>query len=216
MRWRVVTVCCIATAVLGDLGLALRNRPPASVASPAAQAPVAPIAQARPERRAEFPRGHDHAVPIAPPTRIPEPDPLAALSALAAQPPGPDRSATIAAMVHDVGRTDTAGALGLAQVLRSGTDDGALEHRLQLWTEQAPTDAIAWVKALPAGAQRDRLLARAAYVRVQSNSTEALELLQLMSADPANEHVTQSVLKLWQQRDPAGATAWLAQNTRSG
>jgi hypothetical protein len=119
-------------------------------------------------------------------------------------------------VVTDVGRTDNAGALDLAQALHSGTDDGTLEHRLQLWTEQAPADAIAWVISQPAGAPRDRLLARAAYVRVQSNPAEALELLQLMSADPANESATQAVLKLWQQRDPAGATAWLARNPRSG
>jgi hypothetical protein len=130
--------------------------------------------------------------------------------------PSPERSDAIAAVVNEVGRTDTAGALDLAQALRSGMDDGTLEHRLQIWTEEAPADAIAWVKAQPSGAPRDRLLARAAYVRVQSNPAEALELLQLMSADPANEHVTRSVLKLWQQRDPAGATIWLTQNPRSG
>jgi len=118
--------------------------------------------------------------------------------------------------VTDVGRTDTAGALDLAQALRSGLDDGTLEHRLQIWTEAAPAEAVAWVKAQPAGALRDRLLARAAYVRVQQNPAEALELLQLMSPDPANESSTRAVLKLWQQRDPAGAIAWLAQNLRSG
>jgi len=123
-----------------------------------------------------------------------------------------DRTGTVDAAVYQVGRSDAAGALDIAQTFQVGLHDGTLEHRLQLWAEQAPAAAIAWVKARPPGAQRDRLLARAAYVRVQTNPPAALELLALMSPDPANEAPTRAVLQLWQRRDPAAATAWLTQN----
>jgi len=217
MRARLRFVLCLAAVGLGALGLARQTRPTSVVATREQIRSVTP-ARSSSDRSDELPRvRHDViAATRTLPLPIAEPDPLAALPSLSAQPSSPARSAAIAAVVTDVGRTDTAGALDLAQALRSGLDDGTLEHRLQIWTEAAPAEAVAWVKAQPAGALRDRLLARAAYVRVQQNPAEALELLQLMSPDPANESSTRAVLKLWQQRDPAGAIAWLAQNLRSG
>jgi hypothetical protein len=125
-----------------------------------------------------------------------------------------DRAGAIEAAINQVARTDAAGALEIAQTFQVGLHDGTLEHRLQLWTEQAPADAVAWVQSRPAGPARDRLLARAAYVRVQTDPPAAMELLSLMSSDPASEAPTRAVLQLWQRRDPAAATAWLTQNGR--
>jgi hypothetical protein len=215
MRIRTGIVLSLAAVGLGGLSLAWQNQPAPGVA-PRHHAPAASHLRPEPTRRDELPRVHPATIASTSKPRTLEADPLAPLPSLSAQPPSPERSAAIATMVADVGRTDTAGALDLAQALRSGLDDGSLEHRLQIWTEEAPAEGIAWVKALPAGAVRDRLLARAAYVRIQQNPAEALELLQLMSPDPANEPATQAVLKLWHQRDPAGATAWLARNSSSG
>lgn len=125
-----------------------------------------------------------------------------------------DRAGAIEAAINQVARTDAAGALEIAQTFQVGLHDGTLEHRLQLWTEQAPADAVAWVKSRPLGPARDRLLARTAYVRVQTDPPAAMELLALMSSDPANDAPTRAVLQLWQRRDPAAATAWLTQNGR--
>lgn len=141
-------------------------------------------------------------------------DIAAALTWLGQLETSPDRARAIDAAANQIGRTDAAGALELGPALQTGTNDGMLEHRLQLWTEETPAEAVAWVKARPPGRQQDCLLARAAYVRVQSNPAEAMDLLQLMNDDPANAAVTRSVVRLWQIRDPAGANAWVAQNRR--
>ncbi len=209
-HYRLSLIACATAAVLGGLGFVTWH--PASSTAESHLAAVSPAAPKN-EWRAGLPRGHSPSSTA--PTPAPSaPDPLTLLPALATQPAGRERTDAVATLVTEIGRTDSASALDLALAL-PGADDGTLEHRLQLWTETAPAEAIAWVKAQPAGATRDRLLARAAYVRVQSNPAEALELLQLMSAEPANDAPTRAVLKLWQQRDPAGADRWLAQNLKT-
>lgn len=93
-----------------------------------------------------------------------ETDPAGALTWLTSLPDPADRQLAAAAAIAQVAQSDPAGALDLAQLLRIGLDDGSLEHRVQLWTEDDPRAALNWVMTQPAGPIRDRLLTRIAWV----------------------------------------------------
>lgn len=124
----------------------------------------------------------------------------------------PDRATAARAATAQVAQSDPAGALELSQLLRTGLDDGSLEHLAQLWTEEKPDAAMQWVETRPAGAMRDRLVARIAHVRAQQEPAEAARLvLALMPAGPAQDAAVLTVVRQWAARDPAGAAAWVTQ-----
>jgi hypothetical protein len=61
----------------------------------------------------------------------------------------------------------------------------------------------------PAGEQRDRLLARIAFVESQTNPDAAVRLVvDQMSAGTAQAEAAISVMHQWALRDPAAAMAW--------
>jgi len=123
-----------------------------------------------------------------------------------------DRQNAAETATAQVAQTDHAGALELAQALQVGTGDGSLEHLAQLWTEEKPGEAVAWVTAQPAGPSRDRLLARIAHVRAQRDPAEAAGLvLNFMPAGSPRDEAVVSVVRQWALRDPAGASAWVGQ-----
>lgn len=126
--------------------------------------------------------------------------------------PEVDQTAAAAAVVAQVNQTDPAGAIGLAEAFRVGLDDGRQEHLMQLWTEEHPAAAVAWVTSQPAGPSRDRLVARAAHVRAQRDAREASRLvLNFMQPGPAQEDALMAVVRQWAVRDPAAAAAWVHQ-----
>jgi hypothetical protein len=123
-----------------------------------------------------------------------------------------DRGNAATAAAAQVAQTDNAGAIELSQLLGVGTADGSLEHLTQLWTEENPREAMAWIVTQPAGPNRDRLLSRIAWVRAQSEPADAASLVQdRMSAGPVREDAIIGVVRQWAVRDPVGATNWVAQ-----
>jgi hypothetical protein len=116
-----------------------------------------------------------------------------------------------AAAVAQVAQADPAGALDLAQVLQIGLADGSFEHRAQIWTEDDPAAAMAWVKAQPVGPLRDRLLARIAWVRAQSEPAEAADLvLNHMQPGELQTQALLATVRHWAVREPAEAAEWIA------
>jgi len=115
----------------------------------------------------------------------------------------PDRTVAATAAVAQLRQADPAGALAVAEAFQIGIANGQLEHIAQLWTEDQPAEAIAWVKSRPASPVRDRLLARVAYARVQTDPAEALPLLDLITPGPIRDSATADLLRQWLQRDPA-------------
>jgi hypothetical protein len=135
----------------------------------------------------------------------------ATLGWLAGLPPA-DRLPAAEAVIAQINQTDPAGAMGVANAFGIGLTDGRQEHLIQLWTEQEPAAAVAWVTAQPAGADRDRLLARTAFVRAQQEPAAAARLvLDQMSAGPAQEDALMSVVRQWAVSDPAAASDWVKQ-----
>ncbi len=123
-----------------------------------------------------------------------------------------DRGNASTTATAQVAQTDPPGAIELAQLLGVGTADGSLEHLTQLWTEENPREAMAWIVTQSTGPNRDRLLSRIAWVRAQSEPTEAAALvLDHMNAGALRDDAVIGVVHQWALRDPAGATNWVAQ-----
>ena len=123
-----------------------------------------------------------------------------------------DRGNTATAAAAQVAQTDTPGAIELSQLLGVGTADGSLEHLTQLWTEEKPREAMAWIVTQPTGPNRDRLLSRIAWVRAQSEPADAAGLvLDHMTAGTLRDDAIIGVVHQWALRDPAGATNWVSQ-----
>jgi hypothetical protein len=119
-----------------------------------------------------------------------------------------DRALAAEATTAQVAQTDPAGALELAALLRVGLEDGRIERQAQLWTEEEPAAAIAWVRTQPASNLRDRLLARIARVQARSNPVEATRLL-LGYMSPGNERddALLAVVDEWARRDAASSAS---------
>jgi hypothetical protein len=123
-----------------------------------------------------------------------------------------DRQNAARAVTAQVAQDDPGRALELAQLLHTGGDDGSLEHLAQLWTEERPREAVDWIAQRPADPLRDRLLARIAWTRAQTDPAEAaaLVLTRLPPGDNRDEALI-GVVRQWAARDPAPASAWVEQ-----
>jgi len=121
-----------------------------------------------------------------------------------------DRSIAATATLALLAPSDPAGALELGRWLGEGTNDGRLEHTLQLWTEQHPDEAVAWVRSQPAGPWQDRLLARVVHVRAQQDPPAAAALASTgLPAGSVRDDALVNVARQWGVRDPAAASAWV-------
>jgi len=87
-------------------------------------------------------------------------------------------------------------------------DDGRVEHMAQIWTEEDPAAAIAWITALPPGADRDRLLARTSLVRVPHDSADAARLLDAMTDGAARDAALAATIARLRIYDPVKAESW--------
>lgn len=124
----------------------------------------------------------------------------------------PDRLTAATAATAQVAQSDPAGAIELSALLRTNVEDGSLERLAQLWTEEKPREAQAWIVEQPASALRDRLLARIAHVRAQQEPAEAASLvLNHLPPGDTRDAALLNVVRQWAVRDPASATAWVAQ-----
>ncbi|HEX2860297.1 MAG TPA: hypothetical protein VHN79_01600 [Lacunisphaera sp.] len=123
-----------------------------------------------------------------------------------------DRTAAARAATAQVAQTDPAGAIELARLLGPAVEDGRMERLAQLWTEENPRAAQAWIENRPADAWSDRLLARIAHVRAQQEPAAAAGLvLNRMAAGAARDDALVNVARQWALRDPDAAAAWVDQ-----
>jgi hypothetical protein len=124
----------------------------------------------------------------------------------------PDRHTAATAATSQVAQSDPAGAIELSALLRTNREDGSLEHLAQLWTEEKPREAQDWIVGQPTSPLRDRLLARIAHVRAQQEPASAADLvLNHLPPGTARDEALLNVVRQWALRDPASATAWVAQ-----
>ncbi|HYC70706.1 MAG TPA: hypothetical protein VEB66_05835 [Opitutaceae bacterium] len=122
--------------------------------------------------------------------------------------PESDRLFAAEGLLAQLSESDPAGALAASELFGVGRDDGRAERIMQLWTEQNPGEAIAWLEARPPDPTRDRLAARAAWARAQQDPADAAALaLDLVAPGTAQDDALLGVIRHWAARDPAGALA---------
>jgi hypothetical protein len=113
-----------------------------------------------------------------------------------------ERKSTAADLVDGLGRSSPAAAIEVGYFFDVGTQDGALEHRAQLWAAEDPAAAVRWVATQPAGPRRDRMVARIALVHADSQPAIGLQLIDaLMSAGSEREEAERELLNRWAARD---------------
>ena len=89
---------------------------------------------------------------------------------------------------------------------------GFYENLVEQWASMDATAALDWVAQLPAGAGRDRMMARVAFAEAQVSPGDAADLVvKEIPPGPAQDEAAMSVLDQWGSRDFAGASAWADQ-----
>jgi hypothetical protein len=81
-----------------------------------------------------------------------------------------DRRSAAKTAVATIAARDPAGAIGLADELGVGRNDGSLEHLVQLWAVEDPEAAWRWIETQPEGPRTVELRARIKQARQQSSS----------------------------------------------
>ncbi len=106
---------------------------------------------------------------------------------------------------------DPADALRVARELGLDEVSNALfEDILQKWADTDFPAALAWAKRESAGEQRDRLMARIAFVRSQTQPEAAAQLVvEQIPSGPTQAEAGISVLHQWALRDFTDARAWV-------
>lgn len=140
-----------------------------------------------------------------------EADLAAALAWLVTLPAAADRRVAADATTAWLAQSDPASALELGQWLGAGTHDGRLEHTVQIWTEENPAEAVAWITRQPLHPTRDLLLARIAHVRSQQAPLEAARLvMDHLPPGPIQDEALVTVVRQWAAREVEAAAAWVA------
>jgi hypothetical protein len=111
-----------------------------------------------------------------------------------------------------VAQRDPATALTLAAQAGFGPESTLVAELTQQWTAQDGAAATQWALRQPAGPARDQLLARVALILAEKAPAQAGQLVvDEITAGPAQEESTISVLHQWAIRDLPGAEQWVAQ-----
>jgi hypothetical protein len=100
---------------------------------------------------------------------------------------------------------DLARKFGLGQV-----SDSLCEDIAQKWAGSDFTSALTWANRESPGEQRDRVIARLAFVRAQTEPAAAATLVaSQIPAGPTLDEASVSVAHQWALRDLGGAFAWV-------
>jgi hypothetical protein len=110
-------------------------------------------------------------------------------------------------IVSQLGQTDPAQAIEVADVLGVGRNDGSVEHIALLWAAQDLHASLQWVEAQPPGVQRDRLLARVN--TLQQPAVAASTALNEISPGPIQEDAIANAVRSWSYQDAAAASQWV-------
>ena len=106
---------------------------------------------------------------------------------------------------------DPADAAELARKIGFGqVSDSLCEDIAQKWAGSDFTAALTWANRESPGEQRDRVIARLAFVRAQTEPAAAATLIaSQISAGPTLDEASVSVAHQWALRDLGGAFAWV-------
>lgn len=107
---------------------------------------------------------------------------------------------------------DPRGALALAiESHLNDTKPGLIENLTTQWAARDFDAALAWVRQMESGDQRDELFARLVFVASKSDPTAAARLvIREMTPGSRQDEAAISVLHQWALRDFPAAAAWAA------
>jgi hypothetical protein len=107
-----------------------------------------------------------------------------------------------------IAETNPAAAVALADGYGAGCTN-VLENLAMQWAGQDIQAASNWAATKPAGAQRDNLLSRIAFVESKTYPENAATLVaELIPAGQIQDEAAISVLYQWAQKDPRAAMKW--------
>lgn len=88
--------------------------------------------------------------------------------------------------------------------------DQTLRQAVGTWSEEAPDDALAWVRRLDPGEDRDWLMVTALTALADQDASRAASLLEVeMPPGLARNHALVAIAQRWVQVAPEDAMAWL-------
>jgi len=110
-----------------------------------------------------------------------------------------------------IAETDPAEAIRTrSRYVTDGKPNAGLEALTQRWAERDFPAALDWALSRDAGAQRDQLIARLAYVQSQTAPFDAATLaVENVPAGKAQTEAVMAVLHQWASRDLAAAEEWV-------
>ena len=136
-------------------------------------------------------------------------DPIAAIEWAAGLTDYGERMSTLQDGCVQISQSNPAEAIALAT--RFNSDDGTLESIAQLWARTDIAAALEWTRRQSPGEQRDRLMARIAFVKAETLPADAAQLVSNeIAPGQAQDEAFMSVLHQWGLVDQAGAADWLA------
>jgi len=140
-----------------------------------------------------------------------EADPLSALAWAMELSDETERNTALATLCNKLAERHPADAVALAETLQlDKSANTVLPALVQQWAAADLSGALIWIDAHATGAQRDEMLARAAYVWSQNEPAAAAQMVvEQMSGGEAQIEAAISVLHQWALRDFAGAAAWV-------
>ena len=218
-----------APSLSGAAAPVVRADAPRSAARPMSpDAPTAPMAAPSapvlPTADAEAPTDSHELALREPgsPANSPDPDqnrawarafPAAALAWLETARPSAQRVAITEGLCPELIAVSPLAAVTLAEsCVGEGADEAAnhlLDNMAHQWAEADFAAASAWALGRPAGATRDRVLQRVAFVQARTDPCAAARLVfETMSPGPRQNEAALSVLHQWAQQDVGAALAW--------
>jgi hypothetical protein len=123
-----------------------------------------------------------------------------------------ERSSALADACVQIGQASSQDAVEAATHFGVEDQDGCLEHIVQRWATQDAAGAVAWVSQLPAGSERDGLMAGMATAVAHVSPVAAVDAVaDEISSESLREEATISIVHEWGLQDPAAASAWASQ-----
>jgi hypothetical protein len=137
-------------------------------------------------------------------------DPAAALAWTSGLTDAGDRNSTLADVCVQISQSNPAGAITAAIQHGLENQGGLYENMMQQWAAKDPMAALDWADQLPAGADRNGMMTRLAFVEAHVSPTDAANLV-LYEIPPGSdqEEAIISVLHQWALKDYAAASDWV-------
>lgn len=125
-------------------------------------------------------------------------------------PDSAEQQTTLANVILQMASSDPAQAIEAARQYLSDKGEDLLPSLAVQWADKDLTAALAWAESLPAGDQRNELMARIAFVESQSAPAAAgARVLAELPPGPVQEEAVLTVIHQWSLKDLAGAWGWV-------